>query len=270
MDEKTKKTLFTIIIIIIYAILIFLNICSSYFTNALIGHICYIVPLVWTLITYIYKHWNFLFEPVNRIWAILTGVTSSFQLSYRFSLKDKDFKKDYPSFFSEFSKNYSIIHQNNQTNYKVIKYEKEGLHLELDFKINPSNYDNDDIIDQIVIILNTSVAYRDSVKVIEYFFNAIDIIDKVTGAIVDESKLDNISENKFNYGCIIELSKYNPFYRYQITHISTEKFPEFKEMKLQDTQSQICITPHKMIIKTFDKDYLKAVVKEYIPISNIG
>lgn len=269
--DKNKRIITTLIVIFFYVILIILNLTSNKFNNKVVSHICYIFPLLWALVTYIYNHWGFLFIPVNRVWAIINGVTSSFQLSYRFSMKKVDFDNNFSSIYDNLCEKYKVIDKKESKGYKVIELKKDGLPLRLNFRINSSDYDSDNnVIDQIVVILNASLAYKDSKKVADNFFNIISMIDKETGTIVDESRLDNVSENSINYGCIIELSKYNPFYRYQVKHISTEKKTKFKKMILQDEKTKISITTNKMIIDTSDQDKLKSIVKEYIPISNIG
>lgn len=271
MKEKNKKIMWTIFIIVLYIIVIIVNFISNKISNETIKRICYIVPLTWTLVVYVYNHWNILFKPVNKIRAIITGTTSSFQLSYRFSLNDEDFRKDYIKIYDDLSRRYKIDHKEESDNYKLVKFEYMGLGLELNFRINPANQVNyNNVIDQIVVILNASLSYRDSQKIIDNFFSIIDIIDKRTGEIVDEAHLDNVVGNEFNYQCVIRLSKYNPFYCYQVRHISTKEFPKFKQMELQDSETKILITTDKMVINTPNKDYLKEIVKEYIPISNIG
>lgn len=235
MNDKNKKIYWTIFVIIIYIILISLNLFSDKFDKGVIGHICYIVPLIWTLITYIYNHWDWLFGPVNKFWANMNGITSSFSLSYRFLLN-------------------------------VGEFENEGLKLNLDFKIDSYGYSKE----QVVIVMDTSVSYKDSSKVTQYFFDILSIVDKDTGKIVDAGKLDNVSENKIHYGCTIELSKWNPFYRYQIKHISTEKLPNFSKLELKDNDTKVIIFKNKMKVNTSNKERLKEIVNEYIPISSIG
>ena len=271
MKKTTRKIIWTFLIAVLYLIAIIVNLFSNKISNETVKHVCYIVPLTWTLIVYVYNHWNILFVPVNRIHAIITGTTSSFQLSYRFSLNDAVFRKDYIKIYDELARIYKIDHKEESDDYKLIEFESMGLKLRLNFRINPANQDSyDNLIDQIVVILDASVSYRDSQKIIDNFFSIIDLIDKRTGEIVDEAQLDNVAGIEINYQCIIRLSKYNPFYRYQIKHISTKEFPKFKQMELQDSETKILITTDKMVINTPNKDYLKEIVKEYIPISNIG
>lgn len=266
MNEKSKRLCWTVFIIILYIILIILNLVSDKFNKGVISHICYIVPLIWTLIMYIYNHWNWLFRPVNECLAIINGVTSSFCLSYRFLLDDGDFEGAFSDIYQDISEQCKITHKENRPDYKKIVFKNEGLTLNLDFKIDL--YSNS--MEQIVVEIDTSVSYRDSLKVIQCFFSILSIVDRETSKIIDPSQVDNISENKINYGCTIELSKWNPFYRYQVKHISTERLPEFNKMELKDSNTKVIISRNKMRINTSDKEQLKEIVKEYIPISNIG
>lgn len=266
MNDKNKKIYWTIFVIIIYIILISLNLFSDKFDKGVIGHICYIVPLIWTLITYIYNHWDWLFGPVNKFWANMNGITSSFSLSYRFLLNVGEFENDFSNIYEDLKKTYEIMHLENKPNYKEIVFKNEGLKLNLDFKIDSYGYSTE----QVVIVMDTSVSYKDSSKVTQYFFDILSIVDKDTGKIVDGGKLDNVSENKIHYGCTIELSKWNPFYRYQVKHISTEKLPNFSKLELKDNDIKVIIFKNKMKVNTSNKERLKEIVNEYIPISSIG
>lgn len=263
--KNIRKTIWTIIVMTCYAVLILLSIFDPKVNNKFIEKATYIFPLTCTFIIYAYNNWNWVFVYVQRIWALLSGETVSWSVSYRkyFDI-DFSFSEFYSNFYDLLKDKLDLARFNRKDDELIISYEKNGLPITVKIYCV---LQEDSYLFQ--VRFDSSTSYRDSKKVRKYFFDFIELVNVNSPKLFDKAKNENIKLNNSFFSANIRLVKYNPFYKYILKHIQTDS-KEMFSINLKENNMKIKISPHKLVVQNATKDELEEVLSNYVPISRIG
>lgn len=263
--KNISRTIWTIIVIISYIVLIWLSIFNPKVDNKFIEKVTYIFPLTCTFIIYAYNNWNWVFVHVQRTWASLSGETVSWSVSYR---KYFDINFSFSEFCSDFydslKDKLDLTSFNEKDDELIISYEKNGLPITV--KISCVSQEDSYLFQ---VRFDSSTSYKESKKARKYFFDFIELVDVNSPKLFDKAKNENINLTNSFFSATIRLVKYNPFYKYILKHIQTDS-QEMFSINLKENNMKIKISPHKLVVQNASKDELEGVLSNYVPISRIG
>lgn len=265
--RKVLHIVWSIIIIVFYFLWLLVTAIDTNlkYLNTILQRVIAILPILGSLFVYAYNNFNGFFTITRRVCAYLVNDTVSLTNRYRVFLpSDTDFNQVITDFKSDID--IEIVKCKQNSDYIFLKICKKGIYADL--RLNYSKYSEDSI--ELVFDMIATIAYRDSEKVTNLFFEIIHTLQTITPALYKMAENENIKVKNPLMSSTINMQKYNPFYKYIVKHISFDKESKFSKMYITDSNTNIKIKNHAMTIETNDEKVLEEILKNYISISTIG